>query len=246
MKKIVMKKIVGSLLLILSGALAVSGQTDARRVGAGEASARDARSAASPSTPFALEKGMNEFGVWGGGSFDSPTLIGKSENARFGLVAFRYARVLAAGNGMAFKYTIDAVPLALLSYERSRFVPQTPPNIFHLEQDRQTVYAAGLTPIGFQVNFRRRKRVQPFAATSGGFLYYTQPVPDERSTVEPNRRGAHFNFTADFGGGVQVLTGERRAYTFGYKYHHLSNGYRAPINPGFDSNLFYFGFSIFR
>jgi hypothetical protein len=236
-----MKKIVGSVLLLISCALAASAQSDA-----GDKIAHGRDPHASPSSPYALEKGMNEFGVWGGGSFDSPTLIGSSENARFGLVAFRYARVLATGNGVALKYTVDAVPLALLSYERFRFVPQATPSVFQLVQDRQTAHAVGLTPIGFQLNFRRRKRVQPFAETSGGFLYFTQPVPDERSTPEPNRRGAHFNFTADFGGGVQVMTGKRRAYTFGYKYHHLSNGFRAPINPGFDSNLFYFGFSIFK
>ena len=241
-----MKKLVGSLLLILSGAHTAWGQAGANHANAGETAARDMKSAASSPTPLALEKGMNEFGVWGGGSFDSPTLIGKEENARFGLAAFRYARVLAAGNGMALKYTVDAVPLAVLSYERFRFVPQATPNVFRLEQDRKTAHAVGLTPIGFQLNFRRRKRAQPFAETSGGFLYFTQPVPDERSSVEPNRRGAHFNFTADFGGGVQLLTDKRRAYTFGYKYHHLSNGFRAPVNPGFDSNLFYFGFSIFR
>jgi hypothetical protein len=243
MERFVMKKIVGSMLLLISCALAASAQSDA---GDKNASRRDQHTTASPSSPYALEKGMNEFGVWGGGSFDSPTLIGTSENARFGLVAFRYARVLATGNSVALKYTVDAVPLALLSYERFRFVPQSNPNVFQLVQDRKTAHAVGLTPIGFQLNFRRRKRVQPFAETSGGFLYFTQPVPDERSALEPNRRGAHFNFTADFGGGVQVLTKERRAYTFGYKYHHLSNGFRAPINPGFDSNLLYFGFSIFK
>lgn len=236
-----MKKLFGSMLLLISCALAASAQSD---VDDAQAHARDAH--ASPSSAFALEKGMNEFGVWGGASFDSPTLIGSSENARFGLVAFRYARVLVAGNSVALKYTVDAVPLALLSYERFRFVPQANPNVFQLVQARQSARAVGLTPIGFQLNFRRHQRVQPFAGTSGGFLYFTQPVPDERSSLEPNQRGAHFNFTADFGGGVQVLTKERRAYTFGYKYHHLSNGYRAPINPGFDSNLFYFGFSIFK
>ncbi len=54
------------------------------------------------------------------------------------------------------------------------------------------------------------------------------------------------NFTGDFGGGVQWKTGARRAWTIGYRYHHVSNGYRADTNPGFDSNLFYVGFSIFR
>ena len=50
------------------------------------------------------------------------------------------------------------------------------------------------------------------------------------------------------GAGVRVRhdTGTRRAWTAGYRYQHISNGYRAEVNPGFDSNLFYVGFSIFR
>jgi Lipid A 3-O-deacylase (PagL) len=181
----------------------------------------------SSGSAFGLEKSANEFGVWGGGSLDSPTLIGKFENARLGLIGVRYARVLARGENVTLKYTSDAVPVAFLSF------PDTT-----LRGARRTIYGAGLSPVGFQVNFRRRERVQPFAQASGGFLYFSERVPDES--------GAQFNFTADFGGGIQVKTGARKAWTFGYRYHHISNAYRASQNPGFDSNLFYVGFSFFR
>jgi Lipid A 3-O-deacylase (PagL) len=181
---------------------------------------------------FGLEKSVNELGFWGGGSFSAPTLIGKTEGTRTGLLAFRYARVLARGDSLALKYTLDAVPLASLSFP----VVEAEPGGFR--RVRRTITGAGLSPVGFQLNFRRRERVQPFAQGSGGFLYLGERVPDER--------GAQFNFTADFGGGVQWKTGARRAWTVGYRYHHVSNGYRADVNPGFDSNLFYVGFSIFR
>jgi hypothetical protein len=181
---------------------------------------------------FGLEKSVNELGFWGGGSLSAPTLIGKTEGTRFGLLAFRYARVLARGDNLALKYTLDAVPLASLSFP----VVEAEPGGFR--RVRRTITGAGLSPVGFQLNFRRRERVQPFAQGSGGFLYFGERVPDER--------GAQFNFTADFGGGVQWKTGARRAWTIGYRYHHVSNGYRADFNPGFDSNLFYVGFSIFR
>lgn len=39
---------------------------------------------------------------------------------------------------------------------------------------------------------------------------------------------------------------DKKAVSFGYKYQHLSNGYRADDNPGFDSNIFYVGFSFFK
>jgi hypothetical protein len=179
-----------------------------------------------------METSVNEFGFWGGGSFSSPTLIGATEGTRFGLLGFRYARVLARGESLALKYTLDAVPLASLSF------PALEPEPGGLRRVRRTITGAGLSPVGFQLNFRRRERVQPFAQGSGGFLYFGERVPDVR--------GAQFNFTADFGGGVQWKTGARRAWTVGYRYHHVSNGYRADANPGFDSNLFYVGFSVFR
>jgi hypothetical protein len=96
----------------------------------------------------------------------------------------------------------------------------------------------GVSPIGFQVSFRRTKNVQPFIGTSGGFIYFVKAVPDSN--------GARFNFTADFGGGLQVFNSLHRAITIGYKYHHLSNDNRELANPGFDANLLYVGFSIFR
>jgi len=182
---------------------------------------------------YGMEHAADEYGVWGGGSFSSPTLIGTTERVRLGLVAFRYARVLARGENLALKYTLDAVPVASMSF------PAFEASGSGGREVRKTITGAGLSPVGFQLNFRRRERVQPFAQASGGFLYFGERVPSASS-------GAQFNFTGDFGGGVQWKTGPRRAWTAGYRYHHVSNGFRADVNPGFDSNLFYVGFSIFR
>ena len=181
---------------------------------------------------YGMERAADEYGVWGGGSFSSPTLIGSTERVRLGLVAFRYARVVARGENLALKYTLDAVPVASMSFP----VFETTAGV--TREMRKTITGAGLSPVGFQLNFRRRERVQPFAQASGGFLYFGERVPTSG--------GAQFNFTGDFGGGVQWKTGARRAWTVGYRYHHVSNGYRADVNPGFDSNIFYVGFSIFR
>lgn len=213
--------------------LAVAASARAQGTEAGFAASPTAETGAQNSGgPYGLEKAANEFGVWGGGSFSGPTLIGATEDTRLGLVAFRYARVLARGDSVALRYTIDAVPVATLSF------PVFEASGAGVLKVRRRITGAGLAPVGFQVNFRRRERVQPFAQTSGGFLYFGERIPTEQ--------GAQFNFTADFGGGVQWKTAARRAWTIGYRYHHVSNGYRADVNPGFDSNLFYVGFSIFR
>jgi len=222
---------------VVLGALALGAPASLAQVGSGAKGGEGFEASVAQNTggPYGLEKKVNEFGVWGGGSFSSPTLIGKTEETRLAVFALRYARVLARGESLAFKYTLDAVPVARLSFPA--FEPAAPPGAGVVER-RKTITAAGLSPVGFQLNFRRRERVQPFLQTSGGFLYFGERIPDER--------GARFNFTGDFGGGVQWKTAQRRAWTFGYRYQHVSNGYRAQVNPGFDSNLFYVGFSIFR
>src|SRR5215475_9269324 len=71
-----------------------------------------------------IEKGSNEFGIWGGISFHSPLWIGKTPDARFGNVGLRYGRVLAASESVALAYTLDAVPVAILS--TNRFAPVSP------------------------------------------------------------------------------------------------------------------------
>ena len=223
--------------LVVLGALALGAPASLAQGGSGARGGEGFEASVAQNTggPYRLEKKVNEFGVWGGGSFSSPTLIGKTEETRLAIFALRYARLIARGESLAFKYTVDAFPVARLSFPA--FEPAAPPAV-GLKERRKTITAAGLSPVGFQLNFRRRERVQPFLQTSGGFLYFGERIPDER--------GARFNFTGDFGGGVQWKTAQRRAWTFGYRYQHVSNGYRAQVNPGFDSNLFYVGFSIFR
>jgi len=184
-----------------------------------------------------IQKRDNEFGVWGAISFDAPTLIGKTPNARFGSIGLRYSRVLLTNDDLAFSWTIDAVPVAVLSVNRFTFVP-TGPNTFTVQRRRDRTYGAGLSPIGLKLNFRRRQMVQPFASGSAGFLYFSKDVPQPGA--------AQFNFTYDFGGGVQIVNNSRRAITIGYKYQHISNGDRSPINPGIDVQMIYAGFSIFK
>ena len=185
---------------------------------------------------YGFERAATELGFWGGGSLSGTSLTGAAEQTRLGLIAFRYARVFSRGENLAFKYTLD-VPFAQLSCPPAQATGVQPNGPAQL-LERRTITGAGLSPVGFQVNFRRRQRVQPFVQASGGFLYFGEGVPD--------RNGAQLNFTTDFGGGVQWKAGSRRAWTVGYRFHHVSGGYRAGVNPGFDSNLFYAGFSIFR
>jgi hypothetical protein len=207
-------------------------------VAAADVSAQSAGTGAddTPSQSEGIQKGWNEFGVWGGISFHSPTLIGKTSDARFGNIGLRYGRVLAASETVAFSWTIDAIPVAVLSNPRFTVVPSG--SGFVLTQSRKSVYAWGAAPIGLKFNFRRNRRVQPYGHATGGFLYFNEEVPLAGA--------ARFNFTYDFAGGVQIVNSDRKAFTVGYKYQHISNGYRATFNPGVDVQMIFVGFSVFR
>src|SRR5438105_4862132 len=189
-----------------------------------------------PSTSEGIQKRWNEFGIWGGISFDSPTLIGKTPNSRFGNIGLRYGRVLAASKTVAFEWTIDAVPLSILSNNRFTAVPSG--SGFVVTQTRQSVYGFGAAPIGWKFNFRRNRRVQPFGQATGGFLYFSRQAPVDGSS--------RFNFTFDFSGGVQIVNSNRRSFTIGYKYQHISNGFTGTFNPGVDVQMVFAGFSIFK
>src|SRR5881394_4555434 len=82
--------------ILLVTSLSIAGQTSANR---------SSTSTAPPqSTSKGIQKRDNEWGVWGGISFDAPTLIGKTPNANFGDIGLRYGRVLAASKTVAFEW----------------------------------------------------------------------------------------------------------------------------------------------
>ena len=191
------------------------------------------------------EPGKNELTVWGGFSPDSSTLItgtGRTEDARFGIVAFRYSRRFNNSDSFNLKYTADVVPAAFLNYPDSdglaTLITPTGPAAPSVVLVRETRYAFGAAPLGLQMNFRPRKHVQPFIAASGGMLFFNKRTP--------NLIGTRFAFTADVGAGIEFRLKNKRAVTLGYKYYHISNGNRGLENPGFDNNLFYVGYTFFN
>jgi len=182
--------------------------------------------------------GKNELTVWGGFSPDSSTAItalGRTPDARLGIVGFRYSRRFNNNNTFNLKYTADVIPAAILNYPDGEILPTGP---LSFRRVRPTRYAFGAAPLGLQMNFRPSKKIQPFIGGSGGLLYFNNRVP--------NYVGTRFNFTADIGGGVEFRLGEeKRAITVGYKYYHISNAGRGIENAGIDNNLFYIGYTFF-
>jgi len=185
----------------------------------------------------------NEFSVWGGFAPDIPRVFGGSRESTFGEIGLRYSRRIATTENLALKYQIDFIPLAIINYEQERIIRLTPTPL-GVDRNSVTAYGAGLTPVNFQLNFRRRSKIQPFITAEAGLLIFNKSIPDDRSALRPNQVGRRFNFTLAGGGGVEFLTDDARSYTVGFKFHHISNASTGNINPGFDQNLFYFGYTF--
>lgn len=178
----------------------------------------------SPVAGYALAKGTNEFGLWAGGSPDSTRIFGDTEDRKLVLFGLRYGRILAAWDWVSLEYTLDIFPAAVV-FEPDR-----------VRRGNSTIYGAGLSPLGLKVNFGQ-SWIQPFVAASIGFLYFEDdiPVPDS----------SRFNFTPEFGLGLQFFLTPKQALTLGYKLHHMSNADTSRNNPGMDSHVIYVGFSFF-
>ncbi len=187
--------------------------------------------------------GKNELSVQGGFAPDIARIYGGSRKSKFGFAAVRYSRHLIGSENVALKYTIDFIPLAIIKYDRQPIV-QTAPSAFVTQSISTTAYGIGLTPVGFQLNFRRKSKIQPFISASAGLIHFNKSIPDDRSAVFPERRGRQFNFALAGGGGVEFATESGKSYAIGFKFHHISNASTGNINPGFDQDLFYFGYTF--
>lgn len=182
----------------------------------------------------------NELSIRGGFAPKGLTSLRKSN---FGFAAVRYSRRIAGNDSVALKYTLDAIPAAVINYEKRRAI-QTAATAVAVETEDETVYGVGLTPLGLQLNFRRRNKIQPFVAGNAGLIIFSKVIPDDRSALFPDRKGTRLNFATGAGGGVEFVADSERSYTLGYQFQHISNASRGNINPGFNHNLFYFGYTF--
>lgn len=172
---------------------------------------------------------LNEFSVWGGYSYDSMRLWGKTENTTLESFGLQYSRKFMKFYGHDFKYTFRFV------YSRYNYPKYMIDQNGH--RPRNTLSGFGISPLGFQINFENGTAIQPFLNSSGGIMILNGPFPDYR--------GKKFNFTFSAGGGLEFMLSNTVSLSVGVKFHHLSNFQRGQINPGVDSGLFYSSITIF-
>ena len=132
-------------------------------------------------------------------------------------------------------YAPELVPLLLISNNPTyRDVQQADGEHFVVEDGRGPVAGVAISPIGLEAQIRLTSRWRAYAAGATGGVWFTRAVPTAYSRA--------FNYTFEVGGGFLWQYRARDSLRVGYKFHHLSNLYSAPDNPGIDGAVFLLGF----
>jgi opacity protein-like surface antigen len=222
-------------------------------------------SQAKPETPPYYAR-TNSFGVLVAYSGDSShMLLGSAEKRKLLNIGVSYGRKLLLNHVVNWQYNGELYPVALEGDPLSRFVnQQTEPTVASFTVDgpppvscapivttynftdpngvayagttswfchgRQWTVGEGMSPIGMQWNFLPLRTLQPFLIGHGGYMYSTQAIPISFA--------GSFNFTFDFGAGIEWYRSSSRSFRAEYRYHHISNHNTAMFNPGIDNGLF--------
>jgi Lipid A 3-O-deacylase (PagL) len=226
-------------------------------VSAAKAQTRDSTSFGSKNTYSAFVEYSND---------SSHIILGVAPNRRFASVGFQYERRLLSNRAFVWRYAAEFRPLILESdptatltisiitpppaitiTEPAAAAPQCvagqrtisgtdPITGIHYSENilttcgRRWTYAQGLSPAGTRINLLPHRRLQPTASFLAGYMLSTKNIPVDSA-------GA-FNFTFEFGAGLEYYQSQSRSIRFEYQIQHLSNAYTAETNPGIDNGLF--------
>ncbi|HMF53676.1 MAG TPA: acyloxyacyl hydrolase [Edaphobacter sp.] len=196
----------------------------------------------------------------------SRIVLGASEDRRFAALGFGYALRLLHTRHFDWYYAPEILPLVFLqdpvateslaiagigSFHQSAptvstckpasftIPPEGPPALTYSRVcSTRWTYAGGISPLGQRFNFRPRRQLQPFVIGNAGFLVATRDVPVNDSS--------RFNFTFEFGAGLELRRSPRHSWSIEYRLHHLSNDYTGTNNPGVDNQLFRLTYSLSR
>ena len=132
-------------------------------------------------------------------------------------------------------YAPEVVPLLLISNNpKYRQLLTSDGGHIIVEDGKGPVAGFAISPIGLEAQIRLTTRWRAYTAGAAGVVWFTREVPAAYSRA--------FNYTFEVGGGLLWQYRSRESLRFGYKFHHLSNLYTAPSNPGIDGAVFLLGF----
>ena len=217
---------------------------------------------------------VNTFGFLASYSNDSShILMGQTEDRKLLSFGATYSRRLFQNEIVNWQYQAEILPIALesdpvehevITYTlpepgpplASDFEPATachsgsgtttfsPPDgtvysyNYVITCSRRWTMGEGMSPVGFAWNFLPRRKLQPVFLAHGGYMFSTKPIPVDEA--------GSFNFTFDFGAGLELYRTRTRSIRLDYRFHHISNHDTANQNPGIDNGLFTLTYSFGR
>jgi hypothetical protein len=164
-----------------------------------------------------------DLGIWAGGGFSVP---GGTKDTHTMDAGVRLGKVLTddhfggfvRGN---FEWSADLMPVY--------YIWQPAP--------AENAYAAAFNPVNLKWNFTSSARTVPYLELGGGVLFSNHAVPLNTS---------HVNFLTHATLGFQFFNNQRRAFTAGVRYEHISNAGLTVPNPGINTVQFQLGLNWFR
>jgi hypothetical protein len=164
-----------------------------------------------------------DFGVWAGGGF---SVSGGTKDTTAFDAGVRLGKVLTdnhfgsllRGN---FEWAADLIPVY--------YIWQPAPAI--------NAYSAAFNPVNLKWNFTSSARTVPYLELGGGVLFSNHAVPLNTS---------HVNFLTHATLGFQFFNNDRRAFTAGVRYEHISNAGLTVPNPGINTVQFQVGVNWFK
>jgi Lipid A 3-O-deacylase (PagL) len=185
-------------------------------------------------------------GVTFSGAVATNSSAGAEIDRQFFQLALSAGWTVLGGRNVALQYVPSVIPVAITTHDANyQYVPPppctTPPCPFGVGGGTSivtyhTVYGAGITPAGLDLELARQSPVSIVIGADGGMLWFTRAVPQNNA--------AKFNFTAEGRAALQFRTSRHSALRLGYAYHHTSNAHSGAANPGLNSSML--TVSVFR
>jgi Lipid A 3-O-deacylase (PagL) len=194
----------------------------------------------------------------------SHIILGNADNRKIGAIGFQYQRRLVHRRLLDFSYTAEVRPGMIESdpefeatitftaptHSVSQILPSPVDKcvattyVFNGENSgggnyadtevtsctRRTVIEQGFSPGGIRISLLPRHRLQPTFSTLAGYMFSTQQVPVTDA--------GSFNYTFEFGGGLEYYLTQTRSMRLEYQVQHYSNKKTADLNPGVDAGFF--------
>ncbi len=175
-----------------------------------------------------------EVGPYLGVARHSPvTHLGRTPDRSHLFVGVHITGTFLRWRRVSLAYAPEVVPLLLVSRtpRYSTTIEIQGSQRVELKQVTGSGVAAGfaLSPLGMESQLALARGWRMFGNLAAGAVWFDRDVP------EPYTRA--FNYTFEFGAGLQTAVSDRWSLRSGYTFHHLSNAGSGQINPGLNGHV---------